>query len=105
MKDELTEEELMDCLNIPNIPVIQHTILKLVEKEIRNENVKESLLKYSGYMDSSFKILGLCKIGHLAIYALKQLNYLEEFQILYEKLSEEDKEQVRILEQAFVFSD
>lgn len=32
MKDELTNEELIECLNVPNVSVIQHTILKLIEK-------------------------------------------------------------------------
>ncbi len=49
-------------------------------------------------MDKKFKILGLCRIGHLVIYALKKLGYLEEFKELYVKLSDEDKEQIEILE-------
>lgn len=52
-------------------------------------------------MYGRFKILGLCKIGHLAIYALKRLEYIEDFQRIYEELSDEDKEQVLILEKAF----
>ena len=52
-------------------------------------------------MDFRFKLLGLCKIGHLAIYALKRLEYIEDFQKIYEELSDEDKEQIMILEKAF----
>lgn len=101
MQDELTNEELIECLNIPNVPVIQQTILKLIERKIQNQNVCIKLLEYSNYMDIRFKILGLCRIGHLAVYALKKLEYTEEFQKIYEKLSDEDKEQVAILEKAF----
>ena len=72
MNDELTNEELIDCLSIPNVPVIQHTILKVIERKICNPNV-------------------LCKL----------LEYTEEFQTLYESLSDEGKEQVMILEKAF----
>ena len=101
MRDELTNEELIDCLNIPNVPVIQHTILKIIEKKIQNPNVYVKLLEYSKYMDVRFMLLGLCKIGHLAIYALKRLEYIEDFQKIYEELSDEDKEQIMILEKAF----
>lgn len=59
------------------------------------------LLEFSECMDIRFKILGLCRIGHLAIYALKRLEYIEDFQRIYEELSDEDKEQVLILEKAF----
>ncbi len=91
MNDELTNEELIDCLSIPNVPVIQQTILKIIERKICNPHVLSKLLEYSKCMDIGFKILGLCKIGHLAIYALKRLEYAEEFQTLYERLSDEDK--------------
>ena len=101
MQDELTNEELIECLNIPNIPVIHQTILKLLDKKFRNPNVHTKLLEYSKYMDMRFKILGLCKIGHLAIYTLKKLEYIEDFQKLYEGLSDEDKEQIAVLEKAF----
>lgn len=101
MQDELTTEELIDCLNIPNVLVIQHTIIKILEEEICDPTVRTKLLEYSTYMDKKFKVLGLCKIGHLSIYALKTLKYTEEFQRLYEKLSNEDKEQIMILEKAF----
>lgn len=100
MQDELTDEELIECLNIPNVPVLQQTILKLVEKRVQDSNVRIKLLEYSKYMDIRFKILGLCKIGHLAIYALKRLEYIEDFQSLYEELSDEDKEQIVILEKS-----
>lgn len=101
MQDELTNEELIECLNIPNVSVIQQTIFKLIEKNVQNQNVCAKLLEYSNYMDIRFKILGLCKIGHLAVYALKRLEYAEEFQEIYEKLSDEDREQIAILEGAF----
>ncbi len=52
-------------------------------------------------MDIRFKILGLCKIGHLAIFALKRLGYIEDYKKLYEGLPDEDKEQIAILEKAF----
>ena len=59
MRDELTNEELIECLSIPNVPVLQQAILKLIEKKIQNSNVRIKLLKYSKYMDIRFKILGL----------------------------------------------
>lgn len=102
MQDELTNEELIECLNVPNVPVLQQTILKLIERKVRNSNVRIKLLEYSKYMDIRFKILGLCKIGHLAIYALKRLEYIDDFQKIYKELSDEDKEQILILEKAFI---
>ena len=101
MGNGLTDGELVESLNIPNVPVIQQTILKLVERGINDEKVHKKLLEYSECMDPEFKVLGLCKIGHLAIYALERLNFTEDFQSIYEKLSEEDKEQVVYLRKAF----
>lgn len=101
MQDELTNEELIDCLNIHNVPVLQQTILKIIEKKICDSNVLIKLIEYSKCMDIRFKVLGLCRIGHLAIYALKRLNYMEEFQTIYQKLSDEDKEQITMLEKVF----
>ena len=63
----------------------------MTEKQINDEKVHKKLLEYSECMDAEFKILGLCKIGHLAIYALEKLNFTEDFQTMYDKLSEEDK--------------
>lgn len=100
INDELSERELMDCLDIPNAPVIQHTILKVVQHNIRNEKVRQKLIEFSEFMDMRFKILGLCKIGHLAIYALKKLEYFKEYQELYTKLETEDKDLVDMLDQA-----
>ena len=100
MKGDLTDEELIACLSIPNVPVIQQTILKIIEKRVQDPRVHTKLIEYSKCMDIRFKILGFCRIGHLAIYALKRLEYIEEFQVLYEMLSDEDKEQVAILEKA-----
>lgn len=100
MQDELTNEELIECLDIPNVLVLQHTILKLMEKGVRNPNICRKLLEYSKFMDIRFKILGLCRIGHLAVFAMKRLGYIEDFQGLYEALSSEDQEQVMILEKA-----
>ncbi|MCM1057130.1 MAG: hypothetical protein NC517_05925 [Firmicutes bacterium] len=102
MQNELTNEELVECLNIPNVPVLQQTMLKLIERNVQNADVHIKLLEYSNYMDNRFKILGLCKIGHLAVYALKRLGYIEDFSKIYEELPDEDKEQIAILEQAFV---
>ena len=89
MRDELTNEELIECLSIPNVPVLQQAILKLIEKKIQNSNVRIKLLKYSKYMDIRFKILGLCTIGHLAIYALKRLEYIEDFQKIYDEIAKQ----------------
>jgi len=101
MQDELTNDDLIECLSVPNVTIIQQTILKIIERGICDSRVHNKLLEYSKCMDVRFKILGLCKIGHLAIYALKKLEYTEDFQSSYEKLSDEDKEQVVMLDKAF----
>ena len=100
MQNELSEQELIECLSIPNVPVIQQTILKLIEKKVHDPKVHVKLLEYSNCMDIKFKVLGLCRIGHLAIYALKKLGYTEDFQEIYKKLPSNDKEQILALEKA-----
>lgn len=98
MKSDLSDNELIKYLDIPNVPVIQQTILKIVKKHISNDKVHNKLLEYSGYMENKYKILGLYKLGHLSIYALKQLEYYDDFQLQYQKLTEYDKELVDMLE-------
>ena len=51
-------------------------------------------------MDIKYKILGPCKIGHLAIYSLKKLGYMKEYQDIYSRLEEQDQELVEMLEKA-----
>lgn len=100
LQDGLSEDRLIECLDIPNIPVIQQTILKIIKKGINNDKVHIKLLEYSKYMEGRFKILGLCKLGHLSIYALKQLGYYDDFKVQYQSLSKYDKELVDMLETA-----
>ncbi len=49
-------------------------------------------------MNDNFKILGFCKLGHFAIYALKQLGYNDDFQSIFDNLKDDDKEMVTMLE-------
>ena len=49
-------------------------------------------------MNDNFKILGFCKLGHFAIYALKQLGYNDDFQIIFNNLKDDDKKTVIQLE-------
>ena len=100
LSNKLSDEELIQCLDIRNVSVIQHSILQIVDREIKQESVKERLLEYCDYLDPQFKILGLCRIGHLAVYALKKLEYFDEYVVKYSSLSNDDKEQVDMLEKA-----
>ncbi len=102
MQDELTDEELLECLEIPNVLVHEKTILKLMERRICDPKVREKLLEYSEYMDTKFKLIAMYRLGHLAICALEQLGYEKEFLEVYRKLSEEDKKQVITLEEMFL---
>lgn len=100
MQDELTEEELMDCLDILNIPVLQHTILKIAKNNYKNEYIKKKLIKYTGLLDVKYKIIGLYTLGHLSIYALNALGYSETYHEIYDDLSDFDKELVITIEKA-----
>lgn len=44
-------------MSVPNVPVIQHTIIKIIEKEIRNLNVCSKLLEYSTYMELNIPLM------------------------------------------------
>lgn len=100
MQDELSDSELMEYLDIPNVPVIQQTILKILKRHIKNDKIHIKLLEYSRFMEDKFKILGLYKLGHLSIYVLKQLGYYDDFQVQYQSLAEYDKELIDMLENA-----
>lgn len=100
IQENFSKEELIEYLSTPNIPVIQQTILKIVKQHMEDELIRIKLLEYSEYMADRFKILGPCKLGHLSIYALKQLGYDNDFQIKYKKLAEYDKELLGMLEKA-----
>jgi len=101
MNDELSNEELIENLETPNVIVLQQVLLKLVQHDIKSEFVRQKLVQYSNFMDTRFKILGLCKIGHLAIYSLKKLGYMSEYRDIYEGLEEQDKKLVDMIEKAF----
>ncbi|WP_432665078.1 hypothetical protein R9X47_02290 [Wukongibacter baidiensis] len=83
MNDELSNEELIENLETPNVIVLQQVMLKLIQYDIKSEFVCQKLIQFSNFMDTRFKILGLCKIGHLAIYSLKKLGYIKEYQDIY----------------------
>ncbi|NFI55033.1 hypothetical protein FDA48_01320 [Clostridium botulinum] len=100
MNDELSDEELIKNLETPNVLVLQHVMLKLIKHNITSEFVCQKLIQYSDFMDIRFKILGLCKIGHLAIYSLKKLGYIKEYQDIYSRLEKQDQELVDMLEKA-----
>lgn len=72
-----------------------------MKKNIKSDYVCSKLIDYSTYMENQFKVLGTTKIAHLAIYTLKKLNYIREYEEIYNNLSNEDKEIVNMLEKAF----
>jgi hypothetical protein len=98
MVEDLSEEELLKCLDIPNVTVVKQTIFRIIEKNIKNRKIHSKLLEYTGFMNDNFKILGFCKLGHFAIYALKQLGYNDDFQSIFDNLKDDDKEMVTMLE-------
>ncbi|NFS28753.1 hypothetical protein FDF12_09855 [Clostridium botulinum] len=100
INDELSDEELIKNLETPNVLVLQHVMLKLIKHNITSDFVCQKLIQYSDFMDIRFKILGLCKIGHLAIYSLKKLGYKKEYQDIYSRLEKQDQELVDMLEKA-----
>ena len=100
LQDGLPEDKLIECFDIPNIPVIQQAILKIIKKDINNDKVHIKLLECNKYMENRFKILGPCRLGHLSIYALKKLGYHDDFKVRYQGLSKYDKELVDMLETA-----
>lgn len=98
MVEDLSEEELLKCLDIPNVTVVKQTIFRIIEKNIKNRKIHSKLLEYTEFMNDNFKILGFCKLGHFAIYALKQLGYNDDFQSIFDNLKDDDKEMVTMLE-------
>lgn len=96
--DELTDQEIVQCLEVNNVVVQQHTILKLISRQIKSEYICNKLLDLSDMLAKEFKILGPCKLGHLAIYALKELGYNKEFQEKYDELTEIEREPIIMLE-------
>lgn len=97
---ELSNEELIENLETPNVIVLQQVMLKLIQQDVKSQFVCNKLVQYSDFRDKRFKILGLCKIGHLAIYSLKKLGYINEYQDIYKGLEEQDKTLVDMIEKA-----
>lgn len=100
MNDELSNDELIENFEVSNTVVLQQVMLKLIKHNIKSEIVCKKFIEYSKFMDIRFKILGPCKLGHLAIYSLKKLDYNEEYKDIYEVLEDEDKELVDMIEKA-----
>ena len=97
LNDELINEELIECLEVKNVVVLQHTILKLISRQIKNDYILLKLLEFSSMLDIEYKILGPCKLGHLATYALEKLGYNEEFKKLYDELDDIEREPIIML--------
>lgn len=57
MNDELSNEELIENLETPNVIVLQQVLLKLVQHDIKSEFVRQKLVQFSNFMDTRFKIL------------------------------------------------
>lgn len=100
MLEDLSKAELIHCLGIPNIPVIQQTILKIIQYHFKDEAIRIKLIGYCKHLGTEYKLVGLCSLGHLAVYALKRLDYHEDFEKQYHALTEYDKEIVTMLERS-----
>ncbi|GKX29623.1 hypothetical protein SH1V18_21030 [Vallitalea longa] len=100
MNDELSSEELVKNLETPNVIVLQQVILKLIQHNIKSDFICRKLIEYSNFMDRKFKILGPCKLGHLAIYSLKELGYTKEYKQIYTNLGKEDLHLVDLIDKS-----
>ena len=97
----LDDDELIQCLNIPNNMIQNYAIQKIVERKITNSDVIETLVKLSYLKDlQSHRLFSYYSLGHIAIAALHELETKEsfsEYESLFEQLSDWDKEVVEKL--------
>ncbi|HEY9062699.1 MAG TPA: hypothetical protein VIO64_19710 [Pseudobacteroides sp.] len=94
-QDKLSKEELIKCLDIPHNYVLSNTILKIVRKGIKEDEVIEKLAKLKIYMKKENKLFGIETVGHLAVAALFALNSeksIKKYIEIMSELSECDKE-------------
>lgn len=96
-EDKLSQQELIECLEIPQKFVINNAIIKIISLQINNLIVVDKLVKITQYKQPEHEFMDSITLGHLATAALEIINTVESrerYQQIFETLSQEEKENV-----------
>ncbi|MED1726260.1 hypothetical protein ACWKW1_27295 [Brevibacillus parabrevis] len=107
-ENKLTPNELIECLDIQHNYVLSNTIRKIVILNISNDVVVEKLAETGKLLAEENTLMGIYKIGHLALAALYLLNTKEsiaKYHLEISKLNEWDRDCVEKIKVSSFFQD
>ncbi|GGH69603.1 hypothetical protein GCM10008014_53180 [Paenibacillus silvae] len=104
--NKLSEDQLIECLDIDHNYVLSNVIRKIVELRISNQLVIKKLVRRGTLLGDENSLMGVYKIGHVALAALYLLDTtesVERYNLEIVKLNEWDKECVEKIKQSDFF--
>lgn len=85
-QNELSAQELIDCLDSKQMYIISNTIIKLAELKINNSLVIAKLQNLAQYMGERYAFAEGIGIGHFAMATLSIFNTYESLKVYHETL-------------------
>ncbi|WP_291584067.1 hypothetical protein [Clostridium sp. UBA6640] len=96
-------EELQEFLEINNIFVLSNTMKEIVKLQYKTEKIISRLIEVSEYRKSSYVLMGVYTIGHLAIATLLKLGFKKEKLNCYNDLDDFNKDIVEKLVKGYEY--
>lgn len=90
--NEMTKEELIDCLEIKQLYVLSNAIGKILSLKITDDNAIDKLENLSQYIGPRYTFAENISIGHFAIAALHLMgsdNAIKKFEVIFEQSDSE----------------
>lgn len=85
-QNELSIQELIDCLDSKQMYIISNTIIKLVKLKIDNSLVISKLQNLTQYMGERYTFAEGIGIGHFAMATLSIFNTIDSLDVYHEIL-------------------
>ncbi len=90
--NDMTEHELIECLEIKQLYVLSNAIIKILTLRITADNVIDKLENISQYIGTRYTFAENISIGHFAIAALYLIdtdNAIKKFKAIFEQADSE----------------
>ena len=97
--------ELQEFLEINNVFVMSNTMKEIIKLQYKTEAIINRLIEISEYRGNEHILIGVYKIGHLAIATLLKLGFSKEELDCYNRLDEYEKNIVLKLEEGYIYLD
>ncbi|MDQ0171882.1 hypothetical protein [Paenibacillus tundrae] len=101
-QNELSVQELIECLDSKQIYIISNTMIRIVELKINNTLVIEKLQNLTQYMGERYTFAEGIGIGHFAMATLSILNTSDSLKAYHEILENLKEVDIQRIEKAIV---